>query len=125
MRDSLSASIASVKESVGALEVRVGNNISAATNRAFTLYRPRSRAARNDGARFRLDLTRRERSLVNMKVRYFPDTDTLLMQLRDSPIAETRDLDENTTLDLDGHGRICAITIEHATRRAGGPELTY
>jgi uncharacterized protein YuzE len=60
-----------------------------------------------------------------MKVQYFSDTDTLLMRFRESPIAETRDLDEDTTLDLDRHGRICAITIEHASRRAGAPEFTY
>jgi len=60
-----------------------------------------------------------------MKVRYFTDTDTLLMQLRDVPVAETRDLDENTVLDLDSHGDICAITIEHASQRAGAPEFTY
>jgi uncharacterized protein YuzE len=28
-----------------------------------------------------------------MKVPYFTDTDTLLMQLRDVPVIETRDLD--------------------------------
>jgi uncharacterized protein YuzE len=60
-----------------------------------------------------------------MKVRYFTDTDTLFMQLRDSAVTETRDLDEDTTLDLDRHGNICAITIEHASRRAGAPEFTY
>ena len=47
------------------------------------------------------------------------------MQFRDSPITETRDLDDDTTLDLDRHGNICAITIEHASQRAGAPEFTY
>jgi len=60
-----------------------------------------------------------------MKVRYFTDTDTLLVELRDSPVAETREFDEDTTLDLDLHGHICAITIEHASQRAGAPKLTY
>jgi len=60
-----------------------------------------------------------------MKVRYFTDTDTLLMELRDAPVAETRDLDENTVLDLDSSGNICAITIEHASKRAGAPEFSY
>jgi uncharacterized protein YuzE len=60
-----------------------------------------------------------------MKIRYFTDTDTLLMQLRDSPVTETLDLDDDTTLDLDPHGNICAITIEHASERAGAPEFTY
>jgi uncharacterized protein YuzE len=60
-----------------------------------------------------------------MKIRYFTDTDTLLMQLRDVPVAETRDLDDNTVLDLDSSGNICAITIEHASARAGAPGFTY
>ena len=30
-------------------------------------------------------------------------------------IAETRDLDENTLLDVDSKGNICAITVEHAS----------
>ncbi len=41
-----------------------------------------------------------------MKVRYFADTDTLLIEFRDVLVAETRDLDENTILDLDAHGNI-------------------
>ena len=60
-----------------------------------------------------------------MKIRYFTDTDTLLMELRDAPVAETRDLDENTVVDLDGAGNICAITIEHASARAGAPDFSY
>jgi uncharacterized protein YuzE len=53
-----------------------------------------------------------------MKVRYFEDTDTMLIELRDAPVAETRDLDDNTILDLDAKGNICSITIEHASVRA-------
>lgn len=60
-----------------------------------------------------------------MKVRYFADTDTLLIEFRDSPISETRDLDENTVLDVDAQGNICSITVEHASRRAGAPEFSY
>jgi uncharacterized protein YuzE len=60
-----------------------------------------------------------------MKVRYFRDTDTLLIEFRDAPIIETRDLDENTTLDLDADGNVCAITMEHASTRADAPHFTY
>lgn len=60
-----------------------------------------------------------------MKIRYFTDTDTLLMEFRDAQVAETRDLDENTVLDRDADGNVCAITLEHASRRAGAPEVTY
>lgn len=60
-----------------------------------------------------------------MKIRYFTETDTLLMEFRDAPVVETRDLDENTLLDMDAQGNVCAITIEHASRRAGAPDFTY
>ncbi len=60
-----------------------------------------------------------------MKVRYFADTDTLLIEFRDSPVAETRDLDENTVLDVDAQGNICAITVENASQRAGAPQFSY
>ena len=60
-----------------------------------------------------------------MKVRYFEDTDTLLIEFRDSPIVETRDLDENTTMDVDAQGNICAITIEHASTRADAPRFSF
>ena len=35
--------------------------------------------------------------------------------------AETRDLDENTLLELDAQGQICTITLEHATERTRIP----
>ena len=60
-----------------------------------------------------------------MKVRYFADTDTLYIEFRNVPVSETRDLDENTTLDVDAHGDISAITIEHASTRTGIPEFSY
>ena len=52
-----------------------------------------------------------------MKLKYFKDTDTLYIEFRDSDIAESRDLDENTIMDLDGAGNVCAITFEHASQR--------
>ena len=60
-----------------------------------------------------------------MRIRYFTDTDTLLIEFKDRPVIETRDLDEDTLLDLDAEGNICAITVEHASTRAGIPEFSY
>ena len=60
-----------------------------------------------------------------MKIRYYAETDTLYIQFRDVPVVETRDLDENTLLDLDAYGDICAMTIEHASERAGIPQFSY
>jgi len=52
-----------------------------------------------------------------MKIRYFPDTDTLYIEFRSANVAETRDLDEDTLLDIDADGNICGITVEHAQQR--------
>ena len=52
-----------------------------------------------------------------MKIRYFQDTDTLYIEFRAAQVAETRDLDENTLLDVDDEGNICGITVEHAQTR--------
>ena len=52
-----------------------------------------------------------------MRVSYFEETDTLYIEFRDSGIAESRDLDENTILDMDAKGSVCAITFEHASQR--------
>lgn len=60
-----------------------------------------------------------------MKIRYFADTDTLYIEFRDVPVVDTRDLDENTVLDIDAAGGISAITVEHASERAGIPQFSY
>ncbi len=59
-----------------------------------------------------------------MKLQYFDDTDTLYIEFRNGDIAESRDLDENTTLDTGSQGNICAITFEHASQRTDIRHLT-
>ena len=58
-----------------------------------------------------------------MKISYFDDTDTLYIEFRNSDIAESKDLDENTILDLDAEGNVCAITFEHASERTDVSQL--
>ncbi len=60
-----------------------------------------------------------------MRIKYFQDTDTLYIEFRAAKVAETKDLDENTLLDLDKDGNICAITVEHAKDRADIPHFSY
>ena len=60
-----------------------------------------------------------------MKIQYFQDTDTLYIEFKPSKVAETRDLDENTLLDLDDKGNIRGITVEHASDRADIPHFSY
>lgn len=47
-----------------------------------------------------------------MKLCYFEDTDTLYIELKNTDITESKDLYENTILDLDIEGNIVAITME-------------
>ncbi len=60
-----------------------------------------------------------------MTIKYFQDTDTLHIEFRVAEVAETKDLDENTQLDLDKDGNICAMTIEHAKDRADIPHFSF
>ncbi|MFM9912517.1 MAG: DUF2283 domain-containing protein [Methylophilaceae bacterium] len=60
-----------------------------------------------------------------MKIKYFEDTDTLYIEFRAVDVVETRDLDENTLLDIDGAGNICGMTVEHAKDRAEIPTFSY
>ena len=50
---------------------------------------------------------------MNMKIRYFTDTDAVYIEFREAAVAETRDLGEDAVIDLDAAGVICAITLEH------------
>jgi uncharacterized protein YuzE len=37
----------------------------------------------------------------------------------------TRDLDENTQIDLDEGGNLCALTLEHASERVDLSRIDY
>ena len=60
-----------------------------------------------------------------MNIKYFQDTDTLYIEFSKDAVAETRDLDEDTLLDLNAAGNIVAITVEHARDRADIPHFTF
>jgi uncharacterized protein YuzE len=60
-----------------------------------------------------------------MKIRYFPDTDTLMVDFSDRKIAETRDLNEDVLVELDESGRVVSMTIEHAKRQTDVAEFSY
>ena len=51
-----------------------------------------------------------------MKITYFEDTDTALVEFSTRPVVETRELSEDVYLDLDEAGRVVTITLEHASR---------
>jgi uncharacterized protein YuzE len=60
-----------------------------------------------------------------MRIKYFEDTDTTLVELSSNPPVETRELNENIYLDLDKDGNVVSITIEHASASTDMREFLY
>ena len=60
-----------------------------------------------------------------MKVKYFHDTDTALVEFSGREVNETKEINENICIDLDASGNLVAMTIEHALQQASLPELSY
>ncbi len=60
-----------------------------------------------------------------MKVKYFSDTDTALIEFTGKEIIETKEISENIYVDLDQHGNVVSMTIEHAKANAGLWEFSY
>lgn len=54
-----------------------------------------------------------------MRIKYFSDTDTALLEFVDRPVAETVGISEDIYVDLDDDGRLVSMTIEHAKDAAG------
>ena len=60
-----------------------------------------------------------------MKVKYFHDTATALIEFSTHTVAETKEINENIYIDLDATGNLVALTIEHADLHANLPDLFY
>ncbi len=60
-----------------------------------------------------------------MRIKYFEDTDTTLVELSTNPPVETRELNENIYLGLDSNGNVVSITIEHASTSSDMREFLY
>jgi|Deesub1362B_J571_1020462.scaffolds.fasta_scaffold05779_4 uncharacterized protein YuzE len=60
-----------------------------------------------------------------MRVKYFPDTDTALIEFTDKEVYETKEISEDIYIDLDQDGNLVSMTIEHAKAKAGLREFSY
>jgi len=60
-----------------------------------------------------------------MKIKYFNDTDTALVEFTGNVIKETREISENVYIDIDEKGNPVSITIEHAKKTAHLPDISY
>jgi len=60
-----------------------------------------------------------------MKIRYFEDTDTALIEFSNKSVTETKEILENLYIDLDEKGNLVSMTIEHARDKASISEISY
>jgi uncharacterized protein YuzE len=52
-----------------------------------------------------------------MKVNYFPDTDSLYIDLSERPSTESREISEGVVLDYDASGNLVGIDIDNASTK--------
>jgi uncharacterized protein YuzE len=60
-----------------------------------------------------------------MKIKYFEDTDTALLELGSGVPTETQVVSEDIYLDLDESGHVVSITVEHASQRSDLSEMSF
>lgn len=52
-----------------------------------------------------------------MKLNYYPDTDSLYIDLSERPSAESKEISEGVVLDYDIKGRLVGIDIDNASTK--------
>ena len=52
-----------------------------------------------------------------MKLHYYPETDSLYIELTSAPGAETREVAEGLVVDLDAYGNVVGFDIDHASEK--------
>ena len=52
-----------------------------------------------------------------MRLDYYPETDSLYVELRAGPGAETREVSDGLNVDFDAAGNVIGFDIDHASKR--------
>ncbi|MBV8472466.1 MAG: DUF2283 domain-containing protein [Hyphomicrobiales bacterium] len=52
-----------------------------------------------------------------MKLHYYPETDSLYIELKPDPGATTREVADGLTVDLDSNGEVIGFDIDFASKR--------
>ncbi|MYC78411.1 DUF2283 domain-containing protein [Candidatus Poribacteria bacterium] len=59
-----------------------------------------------------------------MKLNYYPETDSLYIDLSELPSVESREISEGVILDYDADGRLVGIDIDNASHKVEMQKLT-
>ena len=52
---------------------------------------------------------------MNVKLHYYPETDSLYIDLNARPSADSREISDGLVVDFDSEGRVVGIDIQHAS----------
>ena len=52
-----------------------------------------------------------------MKLHYYPETDSLYIELKSTPGTEAREIVAGLVVDLDANGEVVGFDIDHASRK--------
>jgi uncharacterized protein YuzE len=52
-----------------------------------------------------------------MKLHYYPETDSLYIELKDAPGIQVREVAEGLVVDLDANGDVVGFDIDNASRK--------
>jgi len=59
-----------------------------------------------------------------MKLNYYPETDSLYIELSEKTSAESKDVSEGIVLDYDAKGNLVGIDIDNASKKLDLKKLT-
>ncbi|MBW1931244.1 MAG: DUF2283 domain-containing protein [Deltaproteobacteria bacterium] len=59
-----------------------------------------------------------------MKLNYYPETDSLYIDLSEKPSVESKEISEGIVLDYDTAGNLVGIDIDNASKKVQLKELT-
>lgn len=59
-----------------------------------------------------------------MKLKYYPDTDSLYIDLSEQPSVESQEVSEGVVLDYNASGNLVGIDIDNASKKVRLKELT-
>ncbi len=52
-----------------------------------------------------------------MKIHYYPETDSLYIEMKSTPGIEAREIVDGLVVDLDANGDVVGFDIDHASRK--------
>jgi uncharacterized protein YuzE len=59
-----------------------------------------------------------------MKLNYYPETDSLYIDLSEKPSVDSKEISEGIVLDYDSEGNLVGIDIDNASKKVHLKELT-